>query len=362
MRQYADLVERIQMALLIVRMTDTDDPTSFEIVAVNPAARELSRTPELDVTGQRLLDAFPTLATLGLHDQLAEVVRRGEAYDLDDIVPDTDAEQERHFSVHAFPLGGGMVGLSLDDVTGPSLAARALRRQATHDALTGLPNRALMNDRLRQALREAVRSNRSVALLMMDLDQFKEINDALGHHSGDHLLIALSRRLEQVLRDADTIARLGGDEFGVLLTTDATMGGALTVARKITAALEQPFDLDGLSLQTNASSASRCSPSTTSDPVSLTKHADVAMYMAKRSSRPFAVYDPTQDRSSVRRITLLGELRRALELDELVLFHQPAFDLQTGRSREPKRWCVGAIPSTGSCRPASSSTSPRCPA
>jgi diguanylate cyclase (GGDEF)-like protein/PAS domain S-box-containing protein len=329
-RQYADLVERIQMALLIMKLVDREDPSSFEIVAVNPEAREMAREPGEDVVGLRLLDAFPALSTLGLHEQLAEVIRRGEPYDLDEVVPESAGQEERHFSVHAFPLGDDMVGVSLDDVTGPSMAARALRRQATHDALTGLPNRALMNDRLRQALREAPRSKKSVALLMMDLDQFKEINDALGHHAGDRLLIALSRRLENVLRDADTIARLGGDEFAVLLTTDATHAGAVTVARKITSALEQPFELEGLSLQTNASVGIALFPEHADDPESLTKRADVAMYMAKRSSRPFAVYDPGQDRSSVRRVTLLGELRRALELDELVLFHQPAFDLRTG--------------------------------
>jgi diguanylate cyclase (GGDEF)-like protein/PAS domain S-box-containing protein len=329
-RQYADLVERIQIALLIVRLVDENDPTTFEIVAVNPEARELSHTPDADVVGQPLLEAFPNLASLGLHVHLAEVVRREEPYDLDDIVPDSGTEEERHFSVHAFPLGSGMVGVSLDDVTGPRMAARALRRQATHDALTGLPNRALMNDHLRQAVREASRSHTSLALLMMDLDQFKEINDALGHHTGDRLLAALGHRLENVLRDADTVARLGGDEFAVLLTTDATHGGALTVARKITAALEQPFELEGLSLQTNASVGIALFPEHAQDPETLTKRADVAMYMAKRSSRPFAVYDPGQDRSSVRRVTLLGELRRALELDELVLFHQPAFDLRTG--------------------------------
>src|SRR5262249_3290043 len=190
LRQYADLVERIQMALLIVRLANALDPTSFEIVAVNPEARELAFAPAGDVVGQRLVDAFPALATLGLHEHLAEVVRRGEPYDLDEIVPETEAGEERHFSVHAFPLGAGMVGVSLDDVTGPSMAARALRRQATHDPLTGLPNRALMNDRLRQALREAARNRTSVSLLMMDLDQFKEINDALGHHAGDRLLVA----------------------------------------------------------------------------------------------------------------------------------------------------------------------------
>lgn len=99
--------------------------------------------------------------------------------------------------------------------TGPSLAAQALRRQATHDTLTGLPNRALLNDRLRRALREATQKCTNAALLVMDLDQFKEIDDALGHHAGDQLLVGLSRRLEDMLGDSGLIARLGGDEFAI---------------------------------------------------------------------------------------------------------------------------------------------------
>jgi len=328
-RQYADLVEHIQMALLVVRL-EHDGADSFRIVAANPKACELSRTPDRDIVGRRLLDAFPRFGQLGLHEQLATVVRRGEPYDLDDITGDGDVEQERHFSVHAFPLGERLVGVSLDDVTGRSLAAKALRRQATHDGLTGLPNRALLQDRLRQAVRTAARNGTPVALLMMDLDQFKEINDALGHHAGDRLLVEMARRLEQVLRDTDTVARLGGDEFAILLTSDATEQGALTVAGKITTALEAPFDLDGLSVQTNASIGIALFPDHADDHETLTKRADIAMYRAKRAARPYAVYDAEHDRSSVKRVTMLGELRRAIDLDELLLVHQPAFDLRTG--------------------------------
>jgi diguanylate cyclase (GGDEF)-like protein len=265
-----------------------------------------------------------------LHEHLATVVQTGEPYDLDDLEPGRGGRSEAHFSVHAFPLGPDLVGVSLDDVTGPSLAAHALRRQANHDTLTGLPNRALLNERLRRALREATQNCTSAALLVMDLDQFKEINDALGHHAGDELLVALSRRLEDMLGDSGLIARLGGDEFAILLTENADREGATAVARKVELALEQPFEVEGISLQTNASLGIALYPDHATDPESLAQRADVAMYLAKRSAHSFAMYAAEQDHSSVRRVTMLGELRRAVELDEFRLFHQPTVSLATG--------------------------------
>jgi diguanylate cyclase (GGDEF)-like protein/PAS domain S-box-containing protein len=329
-RQYADLVERIQMALLVVRLVDSADPRTLEIVAANPMACALSPHGLNDLVGHRLVDAFPMLVALGLHEHLAKVVRTGDSYDLDDLQPERVGRTEAHFSVHAFPLGPDLVGVSLDDVTGPSLAAQALRRQATHDTLTGLPNRALLNERLRRALRDATQNGTTAALLVMDLDQFKEINDALGHHAGDELLVAMSRRLEDMLGDSGLIARLGGDEFAILLTENADREGATAIARKVELALEQPFEVEGISLQTNASLGIALYPDHATDPESLAQRADVAMYLAKRSAHSFAMYAAEQDHSSVRRVTLLGELRRAVELDEFRLFHQPTVSLTTG--------------------------------
>jgi diguanylate cyclase (GGDEF)-like protein len=329
-RQYADMVERIQMALMVARLVDADDPSSLEIVAANPTACALAQRDPAQVIDHRAVEVFPGIEELGLPALLAKVIRTGEAVDFDDVVSPRDPSG-RHYALHAFPLGDDAVGVSVDDVTIPRSAADALRRQATHDALTGLPNRVLLNDRLELALREARRANGRVALLVMDLDQFKEINDALGHDHGDRLLVALSRRLEEVLRDADTIARLGGDEFAILLTTDATRAGGVTVARKVAAALERPFVIDGLSLQTNASIGIALFPDHGEDAESLAKRADVAMYTAKRSARAYAVYASEHDKSSVRRVTLLGELRRAMELEELTLHHQPTFELSSGR-------------------------------
>ena len=336
-RQYADVVERIQVAVVVARLEDDD---RLRIVAANPEAARMTRQPLARLVGSLVQDAFPALARSTMPEQLAAVADGGEPFDVDNFRVNRDGEPHA-YSLHVFPLPGHAVGLSLDDVTGPTMAAEALRKQALHDGLTGLPNRALLYERLQRALLEAQRNNTGVALLIMDLDQFKEVNDALGHHHGDLLLIELSRRLEELLRECDTIARLGGDEFALLLTTNANLHGALTVAEKVVKLFEQPIAVEGLSLQTNASIGIALYPDHATDAESLAQRADVAMYQAKKSTSRFAVYAADQDRSSIRRLTLIGELRRAVERDELVLHYQPSVDLHTGamvRAEALVRW------------------------
>ena len=194
----------------------------------------------------------------------------------------------------------------------------------------------------------------------MDLDQFKEVNDALGHHHGDLLLIELSRRLERLLRECDTIARLGGDEFALLLTTDASRPRRVRRwPRRWSRRSSSRSRSEGLRLQTNAAIGIALYPDHATDAESLAQRADVAMYQAKRSTSRFAVYAAEHDRSSVRRLTLLSELRRAVERDELLLHYQPSVDLRTGamvRAEALVRW---QHPTRGSCRRPSSSAWPR---
>ncbi|CAN5784695.1 hypothetical protein BH24ACT3_BH24ACT3_09880 [soil metagenome] len=335
-RQYVDVVEHIQVALLVGQLDlDTatgSDPSQLQLVAANPEAARIAGggAPE-DLIGRRLDQVLPCLTHTELPARVADVFRTGTAFDVDNLFVSTGTVEERVFSAHVFPLPGDLIGISLDDITGASLAADALRHQALHDGLTGLPNRTMLRDRLNQALRRAEREKSEVALMFMDLDQFKEVNDALGHHHGDQLLIALSRRLEEVLRECDVVARLGGDEFALLLTTNANGPGATTVAEKVERALQDPFQIDELSLQTNASIGIALYPEHATDTDTLIQRADVAMYMAKRSGAGHAMYAAELDRSSVRRLTLLGELRRALDFDELVLHYQPTISLRTGR-------------------------------
>ncbi len=205
-----------------------------------------------------------------------------------------------------------------------------LRRQALHDALTGLPNRTLLQDRLEQALRATRRAAAPTALLLLDLDRFKDINDTFGHHYGDLLLREVGARLRAGLREVDTVARLGGDEFAVLLP-GADADGAIVAARRITAALERPVVLEGHPFEVSSSIGVALGPDHGDDATTLLRRADVAMYAAKAAGDPHAVYAPGQDQHSPRRLALIGELRQAIAADHLLLHYQPKVDLATVR-------------------------------
>jgi len=197
---------------------------------------------------------------------------------------------------------------------------------AMTDALTGLPNRTLLHDRLRHALAAAQRERTPLALLLMDLDRFKEVNDTLGHHYGDILLRQVGDRVRTALRASDTIARLGGDEFAMILpATDAD--GAATVSGSILSALEPPVIVDGHALDIRASIGVAVFPRHGDDAPALLRRADVAMYMAKRARTGVAVYHEEQDQHSAQRLALMTSLRQSLNEDRLRLHYQPLVDV-----------------------------------
>jgi diguanylate cyclase (GGDEF)-like protein len=206
-----------------------------------------------------------------------------------------------------------------------------IRFQATHDALTGLPNRTLFLDRLEQAIAHARRRAELVGMIMMDLDRFKEINDTLGHHFGDDLLVEIGRRLQETLRDSDTVARLGGDEFAVTFFTRGNTG-AIGVAEKIANALKSPFLLGNVSIEVDASMGIALCPLHAEDAGTLMKRADVAMYDAKKNHSSYAIYEPGRDEHSLRRLTILSELRHAIEREELTLHYQPKIHVHNSRA------------------------------
>ena len=218
-------------------------------------------------------------------------------------------------------------------------ASKRLRRQAKtneyqafHDVLTGLANRSLFKDRVQQAIREGEREGRVLAVMLMDLDRFKEINDTLGHHKGDQVLKHVADRLNEVLRDTDTVARLGGDEFAVLLPHIPDPAAALHVAEKICENLTRPMAIEGMSLEVRASIGLSFFPGHGEDVDLLLQRADVAMYLAKASGNPYEVYTAERDQYSPARLALVSELRRGMEDEEFVLYYQPKVDLQTGES------------------------------
>lgn len=215
-----------------------------------------------------------------------------------------------------------------------SSASIALEKhQALHDALTDLPNRRLFRDRVNQAVIAARRTHLPVAVMIIDLDRFKEVNDTLGHHIGDVLLQQVSARLQATLREGDTIARLGGDEFAVLLPTVSGAAAASAVADKLVKALEEPFTIRTWTFDIDASIGIAVSPEHGDTVDALMQRADVAMYLAKESRAGYELYSADRDRHSPRRLALLGDLRRALDDGSLVLHYQPKADMRTGGIR-----------------------------
>jgi len=219
--------------------------------------------------------------------------------------------------------------VNFTDISARLRAQRALAKQALYDGLTGLPNRNLLNDRLSQAIRASQRKGHAIALLLMDLNRFKEVNDTLGHEAGDQLLQELGLRLRGALRISDTVARLGGDEFAILLSYVEGSDGAAVAASKVLLALTDPFVLQGQAVQVDGSIGIALCPQHGQDAATLLRRADLAMYAAKRSHAGSAFYQSEMDRDSAGRLALAADLSRAVAAGELRLEFQPRLDLPT---------------------------------
>jgi diguanylate cyclase (GGDEF)-like protein/PAS domain S-box-containing protein len=216
------------------------------------------------------------------------------------------------------------------DITERKAHQEELKHQATHDHLTDLPNRALFMDRAERTLAAARARGGRVAVMLLDLDRFKEINDALGHAMGDILLRAVAKRLGTPLDCGDTLARLGGDEFAVLLP-ETTVQQAEARGRELIEVLKAPFAIEGFSLQVDTSLGITIFPVHGTDAEALVQRADVAMYVAKEQRCGLVTYGPEQDFDHVRQLTIKGELRHAIERGQLHLVYQPKVDHATDR-------------------------------
>jgi diguanylate cyclase (GGDEF)-like protein len=205
-----------------------------------------------------------------------------------------------------------------------------LAHQATHDSLTGLPNRTLFLERLGLTLARVERRTRACAVLFLDLDRFQAVNDSLGHDVGDRLLVETGDRLRGLVRPSDTVARFGGDEFMVLCDDVASEADAVAVAERIAARLAEPFEIDGHDLEVGASIGIAVAANRARPPEAVVRDADQAMYVAKRRGSRLELFDPSERVVAVARRGLGGELRRALEMEELRLFYQPEIDLRGG--------------------------------
>ncbi|HEX6131257.1 MAG TPA: EAL domain-containing protein, partial [Actinomycetota bacterium] len=208
---------------------------------------------------------------------------------------------------------------------------RENEHQAMHDHLTGMPNRVLFQRSLQEAIEEARRSGGRLAVMLMDLDHFKEINDTLGHHFGDMLLREIGPRLSTALRDRDLLARLGGDEFGLMLPDLPSEEVAVRVAGRLLEELEQPVTVEGLALDVSGSIGIALFPLQADDAETLLRRADVAMYAAKENGGGYELYQEELDRHNPQRLTLIGQVRPALEHGEFELHYQPKVRLVDGR-------------------------------
>lgn len=203
----------------------------------------------------------------------------------------------------------------------------ALEHQALHDTLTGLPNRALLNDRLYQAINIMKRNEDKLAVLLLDLDRFKEVNDTLGHHVGDELLQRVAARLTKSIRTSDTVARLGGDEFAVI-APNTSPEESIVLARKIVDALKDVFSINHQNIYVGASLGISIYPDNGTDIHTLLRHADTAMYAAKENNQDCVLYEPAHDRYTPDNLSLVGELHTAItQNDGLSIYYHPQMDL-----------------------------------
>ncbi len=255
----------------------------------------------------------------------------------------------RMVAIRHQPMADGGYVATHEDVTERRQIEQRLAHMAHHDALTGLPNRSRLRQRLDQALAEAA-GDRHCAVLCVDLDRFKDVNDTLGHPVGDRLLQAVAGRLGRHLPSVDILARLGGDEFAIVQSSSEMPGDAVLLAARLIRDLSEPYGIDGHRIIVGASVGIACAPQDGSDPDLLLRNADLALYCAKAEGRGrFRTFEPRMDADAQRRRTLELELRHALSAEQFALVYQPLVAVQSGRItgleallrwHHPERGCI----------------------
>ena len=329
LRLSATVLEHIADGVMVIDASAT-------IVAINPAFTQITGYTESEALGRHV-----TLTRSSRHDEafytalwdelVASGFWRGEIWNLRkngelylewltiSAVRDNSGETTHYVGVFS-------------DITTVKESQEKLDHMAHHDPLTALPNRLLFHDRLHHALQRAARDNEQLAILFIDLDRFKNVNDTLGHHVGDELLKQVANALAGRLRDGDTLARLGGDEFIVLLENIDGEFGAGHVAEKFMSMFEQPFIVSDYELFVTGSVGISVYPNDAQDLNMLIRNADVAMYQAKaRGRNGYQFYAPSMTGEGVERLRLEAMLRRSIEKNEIFLNYQPQVEIDTGR-------------------------------
>lgn len=341
--------ENAQLALLLVDMDG-------KIFQTNSYARDLLAFSEAQLDGLHVSRLLPTEDRVRLKSAIGELQSRGQGYirserrllcqnglelwtNFQVIMQQGETRDESYFIIQA------------TDITDVKVSQKRMERMAFYDTLTDLANRRLFLDRLRQSVEHCERRNSHAALLYLDVDQFKRVNDTLGHEAGDTLLREVAQRLTESIRSEDTVGRLGGDEFTVLLYDVQHSGDASVVANKILKRLSEPMQISGHQLVITASIGVTSIPNDGSDPAALMKNADLAMYRAKERGRNnYQFYSEDMNTKALRTLHVENELRQSLERSEFLLYHQPKYNISDGtlggveclvRWQHPERGLIG---------------------
>lgn len=331
----ANSAERIQTILNAMEEGLVTLNYAGKIVSANNAMSVIFGYAPADFIGMELKDLVtsPQLSsTESVMNLLNEHVDGFNVYKSDDMGKRKDGseiplkidirevflEQEKHYTV------------LFRNVSEQYEAEKLIRHMAWHDSLTGLANRNLLSERLEEALKMAHRTGKKVAVMILDLDKFKPVNDLHGHASGDKLLKVVADRLQKCARDIDTVARLGGDEFAIVFTNIEDENNIITIADRIINSIQQPTDIDGNILQIGTSIGMSFFPQDADSPVELIRMADVALYQAKEDGRRvYRLYDQQMDAETKAQKQIEMDLNKALENNELLLHYQPQFDAET---------------------------------
>lgn len=333
---YLNAILRYSPALISVKDLDGN------VVLASEHYKHMANVDESGFVGKNVFDVYPKDVAQSMWEIDAATKAKQQTYEVELDLMHKDGSQHTYLMVK-FPLRSkenNVFGVCTigTDISERKLAENALREQqsrlnymAFHDSLTSLPNRSLFYDRIYHGLARARRSESRVALMLLDIDRFKIINDSLGHDAGDILLKAIAMRLNEGVRDMDTVARLGGDEFVVVLEGIHDTEDVVFVANKLLSTLSRPLEISGHTISTTVSIGVSMYPEDGTDTDELLKNADIAMYKAKEAGKNNCqFYTKGMNATAVNYLLLENDLRRAVEQQQLTLYYQPQVDLQTG--------------------------------
>jgi diguanylate cyclase (GGDEF)-like protein len=320
-KKYRSLYQTMKegMALHRVNLDENGTLISLTVIDANPSCAAMFDGNLDSIIGSNSFEQFGGTFR-EFFSEMPNFIEHGGSISFEISLPDKDC----YYNVQAFSPEHGLIATLFEDITESRKAEQQIQEMAYFDTLTKLPNRALFHDRINQAIALANRDNSSLAVLFIDLDHFKNVNDTLGHSAGDLLLIEASHRLSSHIRTSDTLARLGGDEFVVVITHLGEQLNATYVAQKLIDSLHAPFHIKGNELYISASIGIALFPDDGSNAETLIKHADMAMYFSKESGRnSYNFFSPLMTQKALQRMDNEAGLRLALQRDEFFIEFQP---------------------------------------